>query len=95
VFPAARIIDAAGALVSADWLASKRKYALIVVFVVAAFLTPPDVISQVLLAIPILALYELSIVLIRLSNVKKPRAPEAPQTPQTPQTPADGAGNHG
>ncbi|MFN3701113.1 MAG: twin-arginine translocase subunit TatC [Alphaproteobacteria bacterium] len=85
-------------LVSADWLASKRKYALIVVFVVAAFLTPPDVISQVLLAIPILALYELSIVLIRLSNAKKPQLSENSQTPetsQTPQTPADGAGKHG
>jgi sec-independent protein translocase protein TatC len=52
-------------LVSADWLASKRKYALIVTFIVAAFITPPDVISQVMLAVPILGLYELSIVLIR------------------------------
>lgn len=58
-------------LVSADWLASKRKYALIVTFIVAAFLTPPDVISQILLAVPILALYEISILLIRYVS-KKP-----------------------
>lgn len=52
-------------IVTADWLASKRKYALIMTFVVAAFLTPPDVVSQILLAVPILGLYELSILLIR------------------------------
>ena len=55
-------------IVTADWLASKRKFALIIAFVVAALLTPPDVISQFLLAIPVLALYEVSILLIRLSS---------------------------
>ena len=52
-------------LISADSLASKRKYAVIITFVVAAFLTPPDVISQILLAMPIMGLYEISIFLIR------------------------------
>jgi len=61
-------------VVSADWLASKRKYALIFTFVVAAFLTPPDVISQILLALPILVLYEVSILLIRY--VAKPSITE-------------------
>lgn len=58
-------------LVTAEWLASKRKYAVIVVFIVAAFLTPPDVISQVLLALPIMALYEISILLIKMSKPKE------------------------
>lgn len=53
-------------LVSSETLASKRKYAVIFTFVVAAFLTPPDVISQVGLAIPILGLYELSIFLVKI-----------------------------
>ncbi|MAF98356.1 MAG: twin-arginine translocase subunit TatC [Micavibrio sp.] len=52
-------------LITAKGLASMRKYAIIAVFVLAAFLTPPDVISQVLLAVPLLALYELSILLIK------------------------------
>ena len=43
-------------IVTADWLASKRKYALIITFIVAAFITPPDVISQIMLAVPILGL---------------------------------------
>ncbi len=57
-------------VVSAQFLVSKRKYAVIIAFVIAAFLTPPDIISQVMLAIPILALYELSIILIRVSAPK-------------------------
>ena len=58
-------------IITADWLARMRKYAVVVVFVLAAFLTPPDVISQVMLALPILALYEISIFLIRLNTPKK------------------------
>jgi sec-independent protein translocase protein TatC len=60
-------------LITADWLAAQRKYAVIVVFIVAAFITPPDIISQVLLAVPLLALYEISILLIRYVS-KKPDA---------------------
>ena len=48
-------------LVDAAFLKKNRKYAVLVFFTVAAVLTPPDVISQVLLAIPLLGLYELSI----------------------------------
>ncbi len=52
-------------LVSSATLAAKRKYAIIGTFAVAAFLTPPDVISQIGLAVPILGLYEVSIILVR------------------------------
>jgi sec-independent protein translocase protein TatC len=48
-------------LMTADGLASKRKYAILLAFIAAAILTPPDVISQVLLAVPVILLYELSI----------------------------------
>src|SRR5690606_21722131 len=44
-------------LVTADWLRSKRRYAIVGVFVAAAVLTPPDVISQIALATPTLLLY--------------------------------------
>jgi len=46
-------------------LMSKRKYVILIIFIVAAFITPPDVISQVLLAVPLLALYEVSIIIAR------------------------------
>ena len=52
-------------MVDADMLARGRKYAVLVTFIVAAFLTPPDVVSQLLLAIPMLALYEISIILVK------------------------------
>lgn len=69
--PVALTLMGKAGIITADWLASKRKYALIITFIVAAFITPPDVISQILLAVPILGLYELSILLIR--NASKPR----------------------
>ena len=59
-------------LVSPDGLASKRKYAILLAFVAAAILTPPDVISQVLLAVPVILLYEMSIIAARF--IAKPKA---------------------
>ena len=55
-------------VITAQSLSKYRKYAVIAAFVLAAFLTPPDIISQVLLALPILALYEISILLIRYAK---------------------------
>lgn len=55
-------------LITAKTLVSKRRYAIVGIFVVAAILTPPDVISQFALAIPLLALYEISILLVRYLN---------------------------
>ena len=48
-------------LLSADALASKRKWAIVLAFVVAAVLTPPDPVSQIGLALPTILLYEVSI----------------------------------
>ncbi len=58
-------------VVTVDFLKRQRKYAVVVTFIMAAFLTPPDIISQVMLAIPMLALYELSIILIKISVPKE------------------------
>ncbi len=59
-------------LVTTEMLASKRRYAIVFAFVIAAVLTPPDIISQVSLAIPLLALYEISILIGR--RMEKNRA---------------------
>lgn len=53
-------------LVSPEGLAEKRKFAIVIAFVAAAILTPPDVVSQLLLAAPIIALYEISIIGARM-----------------------------
>ncbi len=48
-------------LITPEFLKKYRKHALVVVLVLAAIITPPDVASQVIVAIPILILYEISI----------------------------------
>lgn len=58
-------------VINAAWLVKKRRYAIVIVFIIAAFLTPPDIISQTSLAIPLMALYEISILLIRAMNAPK------------------------
>ena len=64
--PVLLTLMARAGLVTSEGLKSKRKYAIVGVFLVAAFLTPPDPISQIGLAIPTLLLYELSIYSVRL-----------------------------
>lgn len=61
-------------LVDADALKKKRKYAVVLAFIAAAILTPPDPISQLGLAIPTLLLYELSIQSVRLVEARRARA---------------------
>lgn len=48
-------------LVTASMMRNVRRYAILIIFIIAAILTPPDVVSQLLMAIPMLLLYELSI----------------------------------
>lgn len=57
-------------LVTSGFLAKNRKYAIIVIFLAAAILTPPDPFSQFLLAMPLLALYEISIISVRFAEKK-------------------------
>jgi sec-independent protein translocase protein TatC len=59
-------------LVTSAGLASKRRYAIVIMFIVAAVLTPPDIISQTSLAIPLIILFEASIISCRM--VEKARA---------------------
>ena len=58
-------------LTTSQGLADKRKYAVVFSFIGAAIITPPDVISQVGLAIPIIALYEVSIFAVRAVEKKR------------------------
>lgn len=74
--PVLLVLLARVGIVSAAGLASKRRYAIVVAFVAAAILTPPDVISQIGLALPIIVLYEISIFLARMIE-KKREAEEA------------------
>lgn len=55
-------------LLKVEFFTKNRKYMVLVIFVVAAILTPPDVVSQVLLALPMLGLYEVGILLSRMGQ---------------------------
>jgi sec-independent protein translocase protein TatC len=64
--PVLLTLMARAGLVTSAGLASKRRYAIVGMFALAAVLTPPDVISQICLAIPLMILYEASIYAARL-----------------------------
>jgi sec-independent protein translocase protein TatC len=70
--PVLLTLMARAGLVSSSGLAAKRRYAIVIMFVIAAVLTPPDIISQTSLAIPLILLFEASILSCRL--VEKARA---------------------
>ncbi|MEA3428317.1 MAG: twin-arginine translocase subunit TatC [Thermodesulfobacteriota bacterium] len=58
-------------LVSVDFLKKNRKYALILFFAGSAILTPPDVVTQIMMAFPLMLLYEISIIGARFFGKKK------------------------
>ena len=58
-------------VLSYEQLKSGRKFAIVGVFIVAAVLTPPDPISQVAMAVPLMALYELSVQAVRLIDARR------------------------
>ena len=58
-------------VVDANYLKKRRKYVVVIIFAVAAILTPPDPITQIGLALPLLILYELSILTVKIIERKK------------------------
>ncbi len=64
-------------IVTYDQLKSGRKFAIVGVFVVAAVLTPPDPISQIAMAVPLLGLYEISVQAVRFLENRRKKAEAA------------------
>src|SRR2546429_4518689 len=64
-------------IITSKMLREKRRYFIVVAFIIAAVLTPPDVLSQASLALPLLALYEGSIIAVRIVE-KKAASAQAP-----------------
>jgi len=90
------ILERAG-LVTREQLAKSRRYAIVVCAVVSAVLTPPDVVSQLMLLVPLYLLYELALVAIRITHWRAARAAnsasggsEGPQTNVGPDSPPGG-----
>jgi sec-independent protein translocase protein TatC len=58
-------------IINAGMLASKRRYAILGIFIISAIITPPDVVSQVLIALPFWGLYELGILIAWIFGKKE------------------------
>jgi sec-independent protein translocase protein TatC len=74
-------------IITSKQLREKRRYFIVVAFIIAAVLTPPDVLSQASLAIPLLALYEGSIVAVQVVEKKAARTAAAAAAAPPPATP--------
>jgi sec-independent protein translocase protein TatC len=74
-------------VITPEWLASKRRHIIVAAFIVGMVLTPPDVLSQTLLAIPMWLLFEVGLVFSRF--IKKPKVQGEPtgETPSYPLAP--------
>jgi len=70
--PVVLVLLVKGGVLSLESLRRGRRYAVVIIVVVAAFITPPDIFSQIALSVPLYLLYEVSILLCR--NVKKEEA---------------------
>ena len=68
-------------------LSSKRRYAILGIFILSAIITPPEMTSQLLIVGPLIGLYEISIIIARIFGKKK-KAPEETTTENTEQKPA-------
>lgn len=66
-------------LITADTLTENRKFAVVLIFIVAAFLTPPDPISQLVLGAAIITLYEASVLSVRFAARKSRTGLEEPE----------------
>lgn len=69
-FPVVLVMLARIGIIDAKMMAKQRKYAILLIFIFAAVITPPDLISQLIMAFPLIGLYELSILLAKIFEKK-------------------------
>ena len=61
-------------MLRASWMKKARRIMIVLIFILAAIITPPDIVSQIMVAIPIIGLYELSILLCTIFGAKREKA---------------------
>lgn len=83
--PIATIIVIATGMTTAEKLADKRPYVIVVAFIVGMLLTPPDVVSQMLLAVPMWVLFEFGLIFSRILTRKRERLAKEKEAQQEKQ----------
>jgi sec-independent protein translocase protein TatC len=68
--PMLMVFSSMSGIISPKLYSSGRKYAILIIFIIAGIFSPPDVISQFLVAVPMLVLYEAGIIAVRLLGIK-------------------------
>ena len=63
-------------LLKPEWMISGRPFAIVIIFIVGAFITPPDAVSQCMIAIPMVMLYQISIYLCKFFTKRKKKKEE-------------------
>ncbi len=58
-------------ILKGTWLARQRRYAIVLIFILSAVITPPDAVSQILMALPMMALYEFGIIIAKVFGKKE------------------------
>ena len=71
LMPIAIFILAKIGLIDVDFLRKYRRHAIVVILILAAVITPPDILSQVIVSIPIIALYEIGILVAKRAAKKR------------------------
>ncbi|MCU0837976.1 MAG: twin-arginine translocase subunit TatC [Rhodospirillales bacterium] len=86
LMPVALTLLARVGIIDSMMMVDKRRYFIVAAFVIAAVITPPDVISQITLAVPLILLYELSLLAVR--RIERARAKAAGAAPREEAAPA-------
>ena len=83
LFPVVLVLLAKLGLVEAETLSKKRAVVITVIFIIAAFLTPPDIISQLAMAIPAWLLYEVTLIIIKYKIAPQSRKSTCEESSET------------
>jgi sec-independent protein translocase protein TatC len=81
------LLNTAG-IVSRAQLVGARRYVIVAIFVVAAIATPPDVISQLMLAVPLMLLFEGSLLIMRITETRRAQEAQAADEEEPEESPA-------
>ena len=73
-------------LLKVAWMRKGRRVLIVIIFVVAALITPPDIVSQIMVAIPMIGLYELSIIICSILMRFRKKTARAEETDEQPRT---------